>query len=122
MLGFLTFFLSIVPAGPAVLWVGAAVWLFYEDRSGWAVFMAIWGFFVISGIDNIVKPLLISRGASLPFALVLLGVLGGVLAFGFVGIFLGPVLLALGFNFARSWTQSRAVTAISTNPAENDGR
>jgi len=108
MLGFLTFFLSIVPAGPALLWVGAAVWLFYHDHTGWAVFMVLWGFFVISGIDNIVKPLLISRGASLPFALVLLGVLGGVLAFGFVGIFLGPVLLAVGFNLARGWTAVRA--------------
>lgn len=108
MLGFFTVFLSIIPAGPALLWVGATVWLFYQDQPGWAVFMALWGFFVISGIDNIVKPLLISRGASLPFALVLLGVLGGVLAFGFVGIFLGPVLLALGFNLARRWTQARA--------------
>ncbi|MBI3042514.1 MAG: AI-2E family transporter [Betaproteobacteria bacterium] len=111
MLGFVTFFLSIVPAGPALIWVGAAVWLFYQDQTGWAVFMALWGFFVISGIDNIVKPLLISRGASLPFALVLLGVLGGVLAFGFVGIFLGPVLLAVGFNLVRSWTQARGLAA-----------
>jgi len=108
MLSFITCFLSIVPAGPALLWVGATVWLAFEDRAGWAIFMAIWGFFVISGIDNIVKPLLISRGSSLPFVLVLLGVFGGVLAFGFVGIFLGPVLLAIGFNLARSWTQARA--------------
>lgn len=103
MLGFFTFFLSIVPAGPAVLWVSAAVWLFYQDQPGWAIFMAIWGFFVISGIDNVVKPWLISRGASLSFALVLLGVLGGILAFGFVGIFLGPTLLAVGFNLVRRW-------------------
>ena len=108
MLSFITCFLSIVPAGPAVLWVGATVWLAFQDRPGWAIFMAIWGFFVISGIDNIVKPLLISRGSSLPFVLVLLGVLGGVLAFGFVGIFLGPVLLAVGFNLARSWTERKA--------------
>jgi predicted PurR-regulated permease PerM len=108
MLGFLTFFLSLVPAGPAVIWVAAAAWLVYEDRMGWGVFLALWGFFVISGIDNVVKPLIISRGASLPFALVLLGVLGGVLAFGFVGIFLGPVLLAVGFNLARGWTEARA--------------
>jgi predicted PurR-regulated permease PerM len=111
MLSFLTFFLSIVPAGPPVLWVSAAVWLFFEDRPGWAVFMAIWGFFVISGIDNVVKPVLISRGASLPFVLVLLGVLGGVLAFGFVGIFLGPTLLAVGFNLVRQWTDNAAAQA-----------
>jgi len=107
MLGFVTCFLSIVPAGPALIWVGAAGWLAYQDRPGWAVFMAIWGFFVISGIDNVVKPLLISRGSSLPFILVLLGVLGGVLAFGFVGIFLGPVLLAVGFNLVRNWAQAK---------------
>jgi len=107
MLGFLTFFLSLVPAGPPLIWVGATVWLFYQGEPGWAVFMAVWGFFVISGIDNIVKPLLISRGSSLPFVLVLLGVFGGILAFGFVGIFLGPTLLAVGYNLARSWTAGR---------------
>jgi predicted PurR-regulated permease PerM len=111
MLSFLTFFLSIIPAGPAVLWIGATVWLFVEDSPGWAIFMAIWGFFVISGIDNVVKPILISRGASLSFALVLLGVFGGVLAFGFVGIFLGPTLLAVGFNLARQWTETAAATS-----------
>ena len=111
MLASLTFILSIVPAGPPLIWVGAAVWLAYHDQTGWAVFMALWGFFVISGIDNIVKPLLISRGASMPFVLVLLGVLGGVLAFGFVGIFLGPVLLAVGYNLVRSWTAARAAAS-----------
>jgi len=108
ILGFVTFFLSIVPAGPPVIWIGATVWLFLDGQLGWAVFMAIWGFFVISSIDNIVKPILISRGASLPFVLVLLGVFGGVLAFGFVGIFLGPILLAVGFNLVRRWTEARS--------------
>jgi len=107
MLASLVFILSIVPAGPPLIWIGATAWLAFNDQPGWATFMALWGFFVISGIDNIVKPLLISRGASLPFVLVLLGVLGGVLAFGFVGIFLGPTLLAVGFNFTRHWTEAR---------------
>ncbi|TMH90248.1 MAG: AI-2E family transporter, partial [Betaproteobacteria bacterium] len=108
MLGFITAFLSIVPAGPPLIWISATVWLFFQDQPGWAVFMALWGFFVVSGIDNIVKPLLISRGSSLPFVLVLLGVLGGILAFGFVGIFLGPTLLAVGFRFVRRWAAPRA--------------
>ena len=113
----LTFVLSIVPAGPPLIWVGATVWLAYNDQPGWATFMALWGLFVISGIDNIVKPLLISRGASLPFVLVLLGVLGGILAFGFVGIFLGPTLLAVGFNLTRRWTEARAqAPAASSAP------
>ena len=108
MLASLTFILSIVPAGPPLIWIGATGWLVYHDQPGCAVFMAVWGFFVVSWIDNIVKPLLISRGASLPFVLVLLGVLGGVLAFGFVGIFLGPTLLAVGFNLTRHWIERRA--------------
>ena len=107
MLASLTFILSIIPAGPALIWGGAAVWLAYYDQAGWAVFMILWGFFVISSIDNFVKPLLISRGAAMPFVLVLLGVFGGVLAFGFVGIFLGPTLLAVGFNLVRRWTEAR---------------
>lgn len=110
MLASLTFILSIIPAGPALIWVGAAIWLGYGGHTGWAIFMVVWGFFVISGIDNIVKPLLISRGASMPFVLVLLGVFGGVIAFGFVGIFLGPTLLAVGYNLVRRWTESRAAT------------
>jgi predicted PurR-regulated permease PerM len=121
MLASLTFILSIIPAGPALIWIGALIWLGYQDRMGWAVFMAFWGFFVISGIDNVVKPLLISRGASLPFALVLLGVFGGVLAFGFVGIFLGPTLLAVGFNLLRRWTE-RQTGVASPTPEESVSR
>ena len=58
--------------------------------------------------DNVVKPLLISRGSSLPFVLVFLGVFGGVIAFGFVGIFIGPTLLAVGLALAQRWTRPAA--------------
>ncbi len=108
LLGVLTFFLSMVPMGPPLLWGGATIWLFYQDQTGWAIFMGIWGVVVISGIDNVIKPLIISRGSSLPFVLVFLGVFGGVVAFGFVGIFLGPTLLAVGFQLARTWTRAAA--------------
>jgi predicted PurR-regulated permease PerM len=105
LLAFLTFMLSIVPVGPPLIWGGAVAWLVYQDQIGWAIFMAVWGFFVISGIDNVIKPLLISRGSNLPFVLVVLGVFGGVIAFGFVGIFIGPTLMAIGYTLARRWTQ-----------------
>ncbi len=108
LLGFATFFLSLLPIGPPLIWGGATVWLAYQDQIGWAVFMAVYGLFVISGIDNVVKPLLISRGSSLPFVLVFLGVFGGVIAFGFVGIFIGPTLLAVGFALVQRWTRSSA--------------
>lgn len=104
LLGFATFVMSLVPVGPPLIWGGATVWLFNQGQTGWAIFMLVWGIFAISSVDNVVKPWLISRGSSLPFLLVLLGVLGGVLAFGFVGLFIGPVLLAVGYSLMREWT------------------
>jgi predicted PurR-regulated permease PerM len=104
LLGIGTFMFSLVPVGPPLIWGGAALWLFDQGRHGWGIFMLVWGLFLISGVDNVVKPMLISRGSSLPFLLVLLGVLGGVLAFGFVGIFVGPTLLAVLYGLLRNWT------------------
>jgi len=99
-----TFFLSMVPVGPPLIWGGAAIWLARHGDVGWAVFMVLYGLLVISSIDNFVKPYLISRGSSLSFALVFLGVLGGVLAFGLIGLFLGPVLLAVAMILLKNWT------------------
>ena len=107
LLGFFTFFLALIPMGPPFIWIPVTIWLFYYKSVASWVFMAIWGTFVISGIDNVVKPLLISRGVNLPFILILLGVLGGVIAFGFIGIFLGPALLALGYSLVSEWTSGK---------------
>ncbi len=104
LLGVATFALSLIPAGPPLIWGGAAIWLFYQGSTGWGIFMLLWGVLLISSVDNVVKPLLISRGSNLPFILVMFGVMGGVLAFGFVGIFIGPTLLAVGFSLMRKWT------------------
>jgi predicted PurR-regulated permease PerM len=104
LLSVATFLFSLIPVGPPLIWGGATIWLFNHGDTGWAVFMLVWGVFLISGVDNVVKPMLISRGSSLPFILVLLGVMGGVLAFGFVGLFIGPTLLAVGLGLLRNWT------------------
>mgnify|MGYP001611212021 FL=1 len=109
LLGVATFFLSVVPVGPPLVWGGAAVWLFQQGQPGWAAFVAAWGFFVVSMVDNLIKPLIISRGASLPFAIVFLGVLGGVVAFGVIGAFLGPTLLAVGYRLVMEWTSAELV-------------
>lgn len=103
LLGIATFFMSLIPSGPPLVWLPVAVWLFYQGEYAYGVFMLIWGTFVVSGVDNFLKPYLISRGTSLPLLLVFLGVIGGVLAFGFLGIFLGPTLLAVGFALMREW-------------------
>lgn len=104
LLSVATFLFSLIPVGPPIIWGGATIWLFNHGQTGWAIFMAVWGVLLISGVDNVVKPLLISRGSDLPFILVLLGVMGGVLAFGFVGLFIGPTLLAVGLGLMRNWT------------------
>jgi predicted PurR-regulated permease PerM len=111
LLGVATFFLSVVPVGPPLVWGGAAIWLFQQGEPGWAAFVVAWGFFLVSTVDNVIKPFIISRGANLPFAIVLLGVLGGVLAFGVIGAFLGPTLLAVGYRLATEWT------AVEPTPA-----
>jgi predicted PurR-regulated permease PerM len=99
-----TFFLSMVPIGPPLMWGGATWWLYQQGETGWAIFMVIWGVAIISSVDNFVKPILISRTSSLPILLIALGVFGGILAFGFVGMFLGPVILALALTLAQVWS------------------
>ena len=102
LLALLTFFLSVVPVGPR--WSGsrAAIWLFYQGSTGWGIFMLAWGV-VVSSVDNIVKPWLISQGSDLPFILIFFGVLGGALMFGFIGVFIGPTLLAVGYRLVEEW-------------------
>jgi predicted PurR-regulated permease PerM len=114
LLGVLTFFMSIVPMGPPLVWIPATIWLYQHDQSGWAVFMAIWGLGV-SSVDNFVKPWLISQGSALPFILIFFGVIGGALAFGFIGVFLGPTLLAVGFRLVQDWAVVRSA-AVEAAP------
>jgi predicted PurR-regulated permease PerM len=105
LLGFLTFLMALTPIGAPLVWFPAAIWLFYANATGWAVFLLLWGIFVVGGADNIIRPYFISRGSDLPFVLVFLGVLGGTLAFGFLGLFLGPTLLATGYEIVRDWAR-----------------
>jgi len=103
LLGLVTFLLSPVPIGPPLIWIPAGAWLLSQGHTGSGIFILLWGALVVSSIDNVLKPLIISRGSNLPFILVMLGILGGVVAFGFIGVFLGPVLLALGLALVKEW-------------------
>jgi len=125
LLGLVTFFLSPVPIGPPLVWIPAAIWLFSQGETGWGIFILLWGTLVVSMVDNFLKPIIISRGSDLPFLPVMLGILGGVVAFGFIGLFLGPVLLALGLALLKEWAvlegdaevEAAARSAISVHPA-----
>jgi predicted PurR-regulated permease PerM len=114
LLALLTFFLSFIPFGPPIVWIGASIWLFAMGKIGWGIFMVVYGLFVISLVDNVIKPLIISRGAKLSFIVMFIGVLGGVTAFGFIGIFIGPTLLAVGFSLAHEILEQRRHISTST--------
>lgn len=104
LLAFLTCLTSPLPVGPPLIWLGAAAWLYATSGLGWAIFMIAWGAGLVSMADNIVRPLLISRGGTTPIVLTLLGIIGGVLAFGFLGLFLGPTILAVFYTLVQEWT------------------
>lgn len=103
VLGIGTFLLSLVPMGPPLIWIPATAWLAWKGEYGMAVFLGLWGTFIVSGVDNVLKPYLISRGGNLPLVIVLLGVFGGLLAFGFIGLFIGPTLLAVAYSLVLDW-------------------
>ena len=106
ILAAMTFMLSLIPMGPPLVWVPAVAWLFWQQEYGMAIFLLLWGFLVISSVDNFLKPYLISRGGNLPLVVVLMGVFGGLFAFGFMGLFLGPTLLAVAYSLVSDWIAS----------------
>jgi predicted PurR-regulated permease PerM len=121
LLGLLTFFVSIIPMGPPLVWVPAAIWLYVQGQTGWAVFMAGYGMLVISSIDNFIKPYLISRGGTLPLLLVFMGVLGGLMTFGFIGVFLGPVILAIAYALLSEWMRPSRHPGKATTQSVDGG-
>jgi len=115
LLALLTFFFSVVPlAGTALIWIPAALWLFHQGSTGWGTFMIIWGLGV-SNLDNVIKPWLISQGSEMPFILIFLGVIGGALTFGFIGVFLGPTLLAVGWRLVEEWAAAGRIPPSETS-------
>lgn len=116
VLGFLALLIALSQIGIllVVIWGGAAWWLFSNSSDGWALFIIIWGLF-ISSVDNVIRPLLVGLGATMPMTLVFLGVLGGFIAFGFLGMFIGPTLLAVFLALLQSWQQpTKEITATAS--------
>src|SRR3954447_11738905 len=105
LLGFVTLLLALSQIGAPLIiaiWVGASVWLFGQDQQGWGVFMIFWGL-VVTVIDNFIKPFLIGVGVAMPLSLTILGVFGGFVAFDFLGLFIGPTLIAIAFTLLEAW-------------------
>ncbi len=102
-LGALTFLVALVPFVVPFMWGGASLWLLLSGKTYAALGLFLWGLTAVSWIDNIVRPLVISGATRIPFLLVMFGVLGGLAAFGLVGLFIGPVILAVGMAVWREW-------------------
>ncbi|MDQ2804315.1 MAG: AI-2E family transporter, partial [Pseudomonadota bacterium] len=104
LLGAAAGFLAVFPVGAPLVWVPCAIWLASNGALARGIFLAAYGLLAVSGLDSVARPWFIARGAELPFLLTVLGVLGGALAFGFPGIFLGPVLLGVGYTLVNEWS------------------
>ena len=94
--------LCIAQIGPSLVLFPAVGWMFWQGDTGWAIFLLVWSLIVVS-LDNFLRPMLIKRGADLPLLLIFAGVIGGLLSFGLIGIFVGPVALAVTYTLVQSW-------------------
>ncbi|MCC6673043.1 MAG: AI-2E family transporter YdiK [Planctomycetes bacterium] len=96
------FVTSVAQVGAAPVLALAAIWLFTQGAIGWGITLGVWTI-VVGSLDNVVRPLLIKKGLDLPLALVFSGVIGGLIAFGPVGLFAGPMVLAVAHTLLRAW-------------------
>jgi predicted PurR-regulated permease PerM len=107
----LAFVLCIAQIGPALVLAPSVAWLFWSGDTGTATLLLIWSLVVVS-LDNILRPMLMTKGAKLPVLLMFSGVMGGLVAFGLIGIFVGPVVLAIVYTLLGAW--------IASAPAPSD--
>ena len=106
------FILCLAQLGPGLVLFPAVIWLFWGGHNIAGVVLLVWTAAVVS-LDNVLRPMLIKKGAELPLLLVFAGVIGGLIAFGIVGIFIGPVVLAVAFTLLKSWVEDGSAAAAS---------
>ena len=108
----ITFFLVVIQIGPLLVVLPVVIWLATQGETGMAIFMGIYGLVVLMGIDNILKPILIAKSGKLPILVLFLGVVGGMVAWGFTGMFKGAIILAIFYTLFNSWLKPKTqVTA-----------
>ncbi|MDI1230805.1 MAG: calcium-translocating P-type ATPase, PMCA-type [Methylobacter sp.] len=103
LLATVTALLALIPMGATLVWMPISIMLILTGQSWQGVGLLLWGFLVVSTVDNVIRPLVISGASRVPFLVVLFGVLGGLTTFGMVGLFLGPVILAVLLSVWQSW-------------------
>ena len=103
LLGGLTFFAALVQIGAPLVWIPVTLWLFAQNEPGWALFMIAWGVLVVYTVENVSRPILAGKASHLPGLLIFVGVVGGLFAWGLIGVFLGPVILAVAYELIQEW-------------------
>lgn len=116
LLGAVAGFLAVLPIGAPLVWIPSALWLMGSGHLTRGILLAVYGVLAVSGADHLIRPWFIARGAQLPFLLVVLGVLGGALAFGLLGIFLGPVLLGVGYTLLNEFAHGAPKVTETRGP------
>jgi predicted PurR-regulated permease PerM len=115
LLGGVTALIALVPFGTPFAWGTAGVWLLMTGETVAGIGLLLWGGLVVSSVDNLIRPLVISSATRIPFLLVMFGVIGGLVAFGPVGLFLGPVVLAVLLAVWHEWLEGARPTSIASN-------
>jgi predicted PurR-regulated permease PerM len=108
------FMLALAQIGPLPVLLGGLAWLWWQGDTGWFVALLIWTI-AVGSLDNILRPILIRKGADLPLLLIFAGVIGGLFAFGLLGLFVGPVLLAVAYTLLHSWVSEVPDTDVTTS-------
>ena len=112
LLGGVALVLCLAQIGPLIILAAADAWLYWTQHTTAATVLLVASIGLVS-MDNILKPILITRGGNLPLLLVFVGVIGGMLTFGLIGIFIGPVVLAVGWTLLQAWVRERSVASTS---------
>ena len=107
------FMLALAQIGAVPVLLGGLAWLWWKDHTGWFVALLIWTI-VVGSLDNILRPVLIKKGADLPLLLIFAGVIGGLFAFGLLGLFVGPVLLAVSYTLLDAWVAEAPDADVTT--------
>ena len=115
LFGAFTAIIALLPFGTPFVWGSLGVWLLLTGKTLEGIGLLLWGTLVVSWVDNLIRPLVISSATQIPFLLVLLGVIGGLAAFGLIGLFVGPVIGAVLMSVWREWLddQTQAKSPIS---------
>jgi len=122
LLATITALLAMVPMGATLVWVPVGISLVLNNQPWPGIGLLLWGFLVVSTVDNLIRPIVISGAGRVPFLVVLFGVLGGLSAFGAVGLFLGPVILSVLLSVWQAWLKQQSIEATaesSTQKYEN---